>query len=508
MFEDFKNRLSSLDIETTGLDERTDKIWSIGLDDGGAGKEYFSDPGMPLGKGSFFEEQKARKSFDAWEDASKMSDAKAVDKLFQSIDKDSIVLIQNLNFENKMIGEVINNMPAEEQSKFAEKMMYVSDKHKGKLLYSPPQVASMRTRAAYDYRQFMSNGDSRSFDDAAKGYSDMMQEYSKHAGKKGQGAFVIELMDITKATYAQAASKGLLDKRNINIGTRVEYLTDVLGLGEEKHTALSDAKQQKQIFERLTTIQGELSSGNISDLTRKQLTKIRVTQPYEGSKQFASAIKNTLEEIQTQGYTRQLGGMLDFESTNVVGVQGPDGRHSLVRPMYGKAKRTSDKNKAIQHVLERFRGADTKGINKVSLVGEVIGAESIDDAISLLDKRIEGLKGKSISVSNFVDVEAPTFDQLAKRASIEIEDKGIRAAEILQGTSTKQRVGIGAGIAALGLGAMALTGKGDADKKQREEERDRDLSLNQALSEYKYQTGFHGSGFADWNDRTQHHRYG
>ena len=78
----------------------------------------------------------------------------------------------------------------------------------------------------------------------------LYEDEYKNATRKG--AFVIDLMDITKATYAQAASLGLMDPKMITVGTSVDFLSRNLLLeGAETHTALDDAQRQIRAFDKL-----------------------------------------------------------------------------------------------------------------------------------------------------------------------------------------------------------------------------------------------------------------
>jgi len=42
---------------------------------------------------------------------------------------------------------------------------------------------------------------------------------------------------------------------------------------------------------------------------------------------------------------------------------------------------------------------------------------------------------------------------------------------------------------------------------KRKEDQKQQASLSSAFKSYSNPTVYHGSGFADWNNRTQHHQY-
>ena len=526
MIQDFKERLKSLDIETTGLDETRSKIWSIGLTGAGHSSEQFINPTSKkkwenveseiIGKDSFQAKQVRAGSYDGLKNAIKdgraTSEAAAMSNLFKNIDKDSILVVQNVNFENKFIGEILNNHP--DLPDIQEKMQYVTGgaNQPGRILYTPPQVTSLRSQTNFEYAKFLNTGEG--FENVSRLYTGIMDEYKKHMGTSGKGAFTIELMDVTKSTYAMAASQGFLDKKQINIGTSVEFLSQQL-LGEvETHTALNDAEQQLKIFKKLMGIQDELASGNVSSETRKTLSNIKAAQPFETSRQFISALKNTLQEMSETivdagpGRTRLIDPNTT-EGLKEISVYNKDGqRFGLTIPNYPSVPSTDDPAVAMEHVKYRFKNQRTAGINKFKIVEELKGKTSLDDMISHLEELEQGAKSRVSEEINIAQGKSSysNIDQ-AKR---KVTDFAAESSDWFSGLSKTQK-GIGLGVvSSSALLAMASTSEEEAQEMQNAQKRaEEKQTLKSALDSYTFTepTLYHGSGFADYKERKGHHRY-
>jgi hypothetical protein len=529
--KDLFDRLLSLDIETTGTNPKVDKIWSVGVT-GTSRFEKFINPTDRLAPkdaesvvqemgnmNSFAKQQLNNGSFNPLKMAITAGEAippdEAISSIFKTIDKNSVIVIQNANFENRFISETLKNSP--ELSEIQKKMMYVptSPSEAGRLLYTPPKVINAGLVASSSYDDFMRSGSEEMFQESRKSYSRMMSEYEKLFKTKDKGAFVVDLMDITKATYAEAAHKGFLSKKNVNIGTSVEFLARSLLDEPEKHTALSDADQQIKIFKKLMVLRDQLKTGKLGDESVKNLAKIRAGQSYDASRQFVSGIKNTLEEIRNNGKTRLIPhrGLFKGVEPTLVESMGPDGIEKMMRAKYSKAPTTEIPREALEHVLDRFQGVDTKGIpNKRKLIDELKG-KSLDEMIEHTKRMEKEFKGHTGENGEYVPGKIAraieNYDKPFRGESI--KDTAEMIAEraryqVTKLTPMQKKVGLaGIGIAAFGMMASSI-GSSEEDFKSRKENEDKEITLQNTLQIYNKPIVYHGSGFADWNERTGHHR--
>jgi len=104
------NNFFSIDIETSGLSEKKDFIWSMGVSSNKGDKELFITPPSEKKSKKMFKKNIFNKSgyFDDYKkhisDKETLLIGDAAEQLFKDIDRESIVLIQNHHFENKFLG--------------------------------------------------------------------------------------------------------------------------------------------------------------------------------------------------------------------------------------------------------------------------------------------------------------------------------------------------------------------------------------------------------------------
>lgn len=112
----------------------------------------------------------------------------------------------------------------------------------------------------------------------------------------------VDLMDITKI-YQTALAFSIdkmtgiraLDPALIGVGTNVNLVSRALGFGEESHTALSDSKQQLQIFDELTKRIEKLGKGKYDAAEHMSFIQ-HMNDPIEHERQFMKGLKNRVEE--------------------------------------------------------------------------------------------------------------------------------------------------------------------------------------------------------------------
>lgn len=487
-FKGLEDRLSSLDIETSGLSEKEDWIWSIGTSKKGSEKERFIKPPSSDRAKDLFDNQifNIKGYFDPYKDAissgKTMSQKKAIQKMFGDIDKESVLLIQNINFENKFIGE---SLSTDKANKYAEKFAHVSDVHNGRLLYTPPEVTQARHQAARQSTllQYAKTDDEKKtlLKNINSTYEGMLSHYQKSIDKKS-GAVTVELMDISRATYAAAAQKGFISPEHIRTGLSVDFLSKVFFGKAEKHTAAADAALQIKIFDRLNSIREELEVGNLSDKTKSQLAKIKATQPFESSRTFFSSMRNTLEEIQRES-TRIIDPLqVTYRNISVDGKE-----YKLSATMSGHTQSTDE---ALAHVVERYSRTTTAGVDPEA-VAKSLSGKSIDDQIDILRKAENGFKDridrKFFGQETFIDKAKEGYDGISKKA----------------------RRTVGLGIAAAAVYAMTSSeeDKSTPSYEERELLAARTRSSNKTFKMFSEPEVYHGTGLYLWENAVRHHEY-
>lgn len=527
------DKVLSFDIETSSTDPEKDKIWSMGVyGDDVRSNEYFiktSDrppaeviEGLRTSAGSFGQEQMDRGSFtplfDALSSGNTNTEQEGLQNVFRHIDHNSSILIQNVNFENRFINKIMGDM-GEGADDIRDKMRYFSyvdnenTIRSDSILHTPPEVTNQKNAAKYAVQQYLRTGDNKSFDQAEKSYDAMMKEYSR-VTREGKGAVTVDLMDVTKATYAKAASQGFLKREHANAGTSVEFLSKILLDGEkESHTALSDAKQQKQIYQKMSGIYGELLSGNVSEDTQYKLSQIRAGQPYDSSRQFIKSLDSIMGEFESNGFARvrldQFGtnfGLREEEVFAKVSVHDRAGGsqdifvknyRAIDNAEYGSRLayfKTQSRQEAVDDVLRRFQNIETPGFNKQEFANRYLNNE--------VDVPAEERALKAKTMSN-IDSPKSKLNQTVDRA-----------ADALSGITDKvknleNKHWVGLALLATGGAVYAASGGNEegAALKKREEDRQKKSTLDYQLKTFTRPQTYHGSSLADWKERTGHHQY-
>lgn len=513
--------LTSFDIETEKLEPLLDEthkgIWSLGAKSKDKASEYFIDQKRSSGEAlqrlrdsSEFNAAQFEKGIfnpykQAIESGSTHSVEDALSDIFGSMDKSGALLIQNLNFENKFVSSVMDGMDSEQSQKIKDLFRYQETlEGSNRVLFRPPEVKRHLDSASIAYNSFLAGGKEQDFATSLGHYRDMMEQYRSEATSGRKGLFVMDLMDITRATQAEAANKGFLDKSLIGTGTKVSFLSEALFGETEKHTALDDAAMQEKIFNRLMGIREELSSGNVTDETRLALARMRVAQPQDAKRMFIESIQRASDDIDKRGFTRINARefMLRNINSTVIDVAGPEGIEKLYQPQWYRidiAKegigagvyKTSDKAKAYADVVDRFRGRNLGNFNPEEYVRGVLdGAEIIQETE---DSVIESIRSKK---------------------TINVKDRAIQLAEDAKSRFNKlsknQKIGV-IGIAA--LGAINLLNSGDDledEKLNARIEASKGSTLNKQMQRFKPKKDpliYHGTGIQNWKERKKHHQY-
>ncbi|RLA65123.1 MAG: hypothetical protein DRQ78_05510, partial [Epsilonproteobacteria bacterium] len=504
LFGSSKDSLVSLDIETSGLDRKKDFIWSVGTATASGEKEHFvkrlagkrGDPKKKTLKNLYENDIFGIAGYhDAYKKAldegKALTPKQSLTSMFKELDGKSMLLIQNINFENKMIAEVLNRSPDSKVNKYAKQFGYVSQDHKGKLLFSPPEVTMARHEAMRAQTLLGKTTDPKARASKVKEinniYQGLLSSYNKAIDAK-KGTVTVELMDISNAMYSMAAERNKIDSAHIGVGLKVDFLKQALfkGSGAEKHTAAADAADQVRIFNKLGEMMHQLSTNSVSESNMNVLARIRAAQPFESSAQFMSGIRNTLEEMQgsSTGETRLIDPeSIKYKKKIIDGVE-----YSSIGPDYydKSIKRTRSSTKARNHVVERFFGKGTKGVD-IEAFSDSLKGLSLEDQIK---KAKEGEKFFGDKVSRILN-NAQGMDE--------------KFTDALTNMKHKRKIAFGA----LAIGAFAMTRTGDNEQsyKERTQEKMYARSNDRTFNMYSRPEVYHGTGLYMWENATRHHEY-
>ena len=498
LFNQVKDKIISLDIETSGLNEKKDFIWSMGTATESGTKEHFIKPPNAQQKERLLENNifGIKGYFDEYKSAISSNKATSLEgglkSIFNEIDKGSMLLIQNLNFENKFIAEALNNTGMAED--MTSKFKYVSEDHKGKLLYSPPGITTARHEAMRQQALLSKTTDTKKIEQSVKNlssiYNNIMSSYASELSQK-KGTVIVELMDISNAVFSLAAEKNYLSAQNIGSGKSVNFLKQSLftGTGLEKHTAAADAKDQMKIFSKLSEMYTQLSTGNLSQSNIQALGRIRAAHPYESSKTFVSSLRSTLEEIKREGTTKLINPLSIQEYNKTVSGKvykdlAPDYKDPSI-PI------TSNPADARAHVVEKFINSDMKGINPEEF-SKSLDSKSLSEQIDLLKKEEKRLSGR---VTGILEGSQSKFDSVG---------------DIWSRMKHKGKISIGLGT--LGVLGAAYSVSNDKqedsiDYEQRRDQASYQRSNDRSFKMYSDPQVYHGTSLYLWQNSVKHHEY-
>ncbi len=515
-----KDRILSFDIETSSLDPGNGFIWQTGFasyDNNGnltSSGEYFapsdnasvSDLQDRLTTSEFGKKQHEAGRFNEYLASQKRQQGDVTKSLLNAMsgDKD-VLLIQNSNFERRWIESHAFSGTAEagDVAALSDKSAYSYFKRgtqtKVGSLYPSPEILGLRNEASAKYYKFLQTGDAALFDEAAKLHSDIMARYATELLDTTSGKYkVVDLMDITKSVFAKAAEEGLIDKRHVTIGTSQEFLARMFNLGEETHLAPGDSKQAMSIFvDNLMPLYKDLTSGNVSDNTKRIFKQISDAQPTEATHQYMRSLTRAFDEAQSQAGYRQsipIGNSkiekLEFID-NRTGSIVKSSREFQTGRRYLKAE---DSAAIIEDVSSRYRNIPTAGFS----------AEQVEQEVERLPTPIH----KREFVETLSREVRENKDKLPN-----LRDADINAGSLKKWFKNNRGKSIALGLAALGAIAIADSDNGSAEeiKTTKAAKRQMTQSIDNSLRIYsKPKISIdpdHGSGFADWNERTRHHEY-
>lgn len=215
----------------------------------------------------FGKEQRERKSLLGWAEKAYENNldslptyVKNILKHSEQTEDGSILLAQNLQFESRALTAAYRKGTlGKEYTDLYSKLVNKGEADSNSMLV-PREIAdeslSRGLMVRDDLRHALNSGDKDliqttldEYDSKSRNILDMYKRDIAKA-KSINGIATVDLMDYSKAIYAHGARTGQFDPRLLMYGNSIEFLSKTLLKEEEKHEALSDAKQQSQLFKR------------------------------------------------------------------------------------------------------------------------------------------------------------------------------------------------------------------------------------------------------------------
>lgn len=517
---DFFDRLASFDTETTGIDTSKDRVWQAGFTKKGIDTEEVINPffhlnvntgeldpdfltpdefkeRLRLGNGAFSEKAFLSGNFDSVikEHATgnlSNSLGDALDKTLGNLSRGDVLVLQNHNFENKLIQTGYENglIDGGAYERIKNKMEYTSvdamtQKTTGVL--QTPLAAAAHVRSAsflYNSSYIDSVTDKKSiFKNYTNTLNKAMDAYSAAIASPTRGAIVIEQMDVTRSLFANAIEAGLMDSRHSQIGLKLDFLNKALGYQEEAHTALADSQDTLRVFKRTWEMNNELRSGNISTATRDTISTINTMQYTEVHKQFMDSVSSVLTDFDTKGYTRYAKkGSIHLSPLHV--QEASTGNIDILpgRSSGGTRKEITALDTALNNILSRYSEHDNKELRNqyIDKVRESLNSDGVSKTVLFTDSyrssfNLDDLKVGSPLQSNqswWSDQDHLFGRQMSRGAKYSL---------------------IGGTI--LGLGYMMSK---DSPEKQEE---------NSYVAQQFYDEQYLGTQFVNFNERNKHYMY-
>ena len=430
------------------------------------------------GKGLTVDGKQTTNVLKDWAKAVTQGETSSVSSYVSNLNKElstskegSILLLQNVNFEDRVLSSLyakggIDSFPSFTGNLLDKGLPASSDPR-----YGEPFQRYLLPKDIYDLRA-KQTGDLRSTLEAFgkgsnieghlhqyyKSSMDIVDKYTANAARasaEGKVA-VMDLMDFTKALYAHGAVSGQVKPEMLTFGSKVDTLARAILGTDEIHDALSDSKQQQEIFKEVTEELQAIRRNGVGyqsplvDKLVKQMEKDKTfsTQLKERHISVAREYFETNSEINREGFNKALESRLSNSNRHLLGIVKEDFN--------------------LADFSKKFKGEADKFFDETG-----------------------NLKG---SAEELVD-HLETFSKGYKVDSTDIVKQKLNANKlesILSHRATKW----GAGAVAVGLGASMMFG-GDREAQK-------EVKYNTYDEVYNNQ--YYGSAFADWQNRNNSHK--
>ena len=517
----FKNLLG-FDVETTGVNTKTARMWQMGLSrDGGVGTELHTNDvfdtlnpanttaaeyvdKLRTANGRFSQNAFEKGNFKGAEAdharGALLSTDSAINQIFKSINTPSILVLQNHNFENEIFKSArANGLISDETHELIQSKMenIAANAESGSKIvdYFQTPIAVQEHMRNADFlfeTSFKQNKSDAVFSSYVEHLNKAVDSYKEAIfDPNRKGTIVPELIDITKTAYGNAAERGLMSKNTATLGLNVEFLAEMVLDEHESHTSVSDADQATRIFKKWMPIIDELRSGNISKETREIFEKINAHQPDELNKVFFKSLESRVSDFKSEEGVTKIRNESNYYQPKVTVHNQTSGKiESLEQRSIGRGGgTTANFEEGMNMVLDQYsrfpnkvKGVDRKAIVETLVAQRESGAshDAILDTINTMKS------AHATNVPNKHDMVIPNMvDTTSKEERVMFFGKEMNA-----GTKSKIKI-----AAAVGLGYMFL--------KPSHKQRPQDLSANQPVFENFYDQQYLGSSFVDFKDRNK-----
>lgn len=498
------NRILSFDIETSSLEPRNGFVWQSGF------ASYENDTIKK--EGNFFDPQSAEnretalrssvfgeKQFKAGAFAEYLASSgnknqeqfitSVVDKIIEGHKNGKdILLIQNANFERRWLESIAENsdFAANEFKRLNGIMSHSYSVNNVPSFHPSPKILELRNTALGNYYDFLKTGNMQGFDIAASTYNDIMSEYKSYFTSSKDILKPMDMMDITRGLLFRLAENGHIEKNMSLIGTSQSFLSSIFLDRPEKHLAPDDAGDALEIFTKhLFSMYDEVTSGNISDSSKMFIAKLKDGHSKEARKQFIKSMIRAVDEGSSD-YGYSYAGKIGTESNSQIEfVNNKTGAKETANRSFRNGlftlKVEDNLDLILSDVAERYTGIAFDEHNAQIILNDIMQKSSNKEKIEYLN----------------------SLDELD---SIDIKNQDIDSGKIwsyIKQNKIKSIVGIGA---AIGMSGVLMSNNTDNSRMARQNY-EANNSLERGLKMYNTIPQYHGSGFADWNERTKHHYY-
>ncbi len=499
-----ENRILSFDIETSSLDPRKGFVWQSGFasfNNGNIEKSgSFFDPEATINReaalrGSRFGE----KQFQAGAFAEYLASSgnknqeqfitSVVDKIIEGHKNGKdILLIQNANFERRWLESIAENsdFAANEFKRLNGIMSHSYSVNNVPSFHPSPKILELRNTALGNYYSFLKTGNDSSFAAASSAYENIISEYKSYFSSNDKKLKVIDMMDVSRGLLFKLADKGLIDKNMALIGTSQSFLSSIFLDRPEKHLAPDDAGDALEIFTKhLFSMYDEVTSGNISDSSKMFITKLKDGHNKEARKQFIKSMIRAVDEG-SSSYGYRYNGKIGIETEAPIEFRNNQNNTTEVanrsfRNGFLTLKTETDLDLILSDVADRYHGVSFDQYSAQTILDDILSKGTNQEKIAYLASLED-----AVTLPDMADnVDSPGIWSYIKQNKI------------------KSIAGIGA---AIGIGSILFsddTEQASIDRRNAEAA----TSLEKSLKIYNTIPQYHGSGFADWNERTKHHYY-
>lgn len=546
----FDQPVTSLDSEARSLNANAARIdadlWNLGIvtQEGGNRRStnYFITPeaerGVPIGAsealyyletGSAWHKLQAKEGkyaeyIAAIEKGETVNAQKAItDMMINQLPNNGFIVMQNINYDQRMIKTAADFIAedgdiAGDLDEIRGKLRFLpTDKQDLSFFHKPPDVMESSNKARKYFDAFLSSGLEGDFSSTVEQYDTMMEQYVRHMlTDENRGTFAVELMDITRATFAKAAEKGLMQKEHTGIGTRVEFLAQALLNETEKHTSVADADQQISIFSRMIKMYIELRSNNISPETHVDLANIRNNQLNAGYQQYASSVARGLQELKENKSVR-------VRMSHFAGTQHDSNKYVFERI-------SKDEMVRVPYKMPNYQALKYDDATRVAYTTTEVEEYLADSKLRFpthdpeILKQIDGVVQENIELgldnSKVIEYEferiqhgTPLAD-IPKLEHIPVQRPVVPKVGTLTGESifkklsgiSKTKYGIAAGV--LAFGSVLLEDDVSAEEIKERQAIVQNNTVTRSVKTFKSPRAdvYHGTAMQNYNERKKHHQ--